>query len=261
MKNKLKIAINAALQAGFEILKIYNSNDFNIKLKDDNSPLTKADLASNKIIISFLSKTKIPILSEESKIISYDKRKKWDVLWIVDPIDGTKEFIKKNGEFTVNISLVVDQNPVLGVIFAPALGLLYFSSDDIGSFKYEIKSDIIDIDKVISDSVKLPIKYKKIYTVVASKSHLNNETKEFVKKLKKEKQQIDIISAGSSLKFCLLAEGKADCYPRFGPTMEWDTAAGQSICNNVGYSTIDQLTKKEIKYNRKNLTNNYFLVS
>ena len=151
MKNKLKIAINAALRAGFEILKIYNSNDFNIKLKDDNSPLTKADLASNKIIISFLSKTKIPILSEESKIISYDKRKKWDVLWIVDPIDGTKEFIKKNGEFTVNISLVVDQNPVLGVIFAPALGLLYFSSDDIGSFKYEIKSDIIDIDKVISD--------------------------------------------------------------------------------------------------------------
>ena len=258
LSQNLKLAINASLLAGKKILEIYNSDDFNLHYKEDNSPLTLADTESNKIIENILEVSNIPILSEEGNILDYPKRKDLKNLWIVDPLDGTKEFVKKNDEFTVNIALVENQKPILGVIYAPALNLLYFSEEKFGSYKLDLNDSIfyeIDYNK----AHRLPIsKNETKYSVVTSRSHLDKETLNYIENIKKFKSYVDTISVGSSLKFCLLAEGKVDCYPRFSPTMEWDTAAGQIICKEAGFELIDQITKKEIVYNRKNLLNNSF---
>ncbi|HET8838031.1 MAG TPA: 3'(2'),5'-bisphosphate nucleotidase CysQ, partial [Flavobacteriaceae bacterium] len=223
----LETAIKASLEAGKRIMEIYNNEDFEVDFKGDSSPLTKADLASHEIIMSYLEKTEIPVLSEEGKGIPYNERKNWKQLWIVDPIDGTKEFIKKNGEFTVNIALVENQIPVLGVIYVPALNELYFADKEDGSFKGSNIEGFSGLEKLKNESVKLPIKNsKEIFTVVASKSHLSPETEEYIRELENKHGKVNSISKGSSLKLCMVAEGKADCYPRFAPTMEWDTAAG-----------------------------------
>ncbi len=257
----LHIAIQAALNAGKEILKVYHSDDFGIEVKGDKSPLTKADLISHKIIHSFLSKTGIPILSEEGRNIAYEKRKKWKKLWIVDPIDGTKEFIKRNGEFTVNIALINNQKTEIGVIYVPVSESLYFSRKNLGSFKTFINSEKFDFDSLISKSYKLPLKNSdKTYTVVASRSHMSKETEEYISEMKKKYGNINIISRGSSLKLCMVAEGTADSYPRFAPTMEWDTAAGQAICEHAGFQVVDLKTNQKMLYNRKELLNNWFLV-
>ncbi len=258
----LKIAIEAAIEASKKILEIYK-NDFEVLIKDDKSPLTAADIASNKIIKNYLEKSNIPILSEEGIHTAYETRKNWELVWIVDPIDGTKEFIKKNGEFTVNIALVKVNEPILGVIVAPVLNQIYFSHYKLGSFKYE-NLDLVkyDINQIIKSSIRLPIKKENNdYKVVASRSHLSKETENFINEIKLSKKNIKIVSIGSSLKLCLVAEGKADCYPRHAPTMEWDTAAGHAICNHAGFSVIDLTTNKPLKYNKKNLLNNWFLVN
>jgi 3'(2'), 5'-bisphosphate nucleotidase len=262
MESNLKIAINAALDAGKAILEIYYSGNFNIEIKGDQSPLTKADLASHKIIISYLEKTNIPILSEEGDSITYNKRKNWSELWIVDPIDGTKEFIKKNGEFTVNIALIKNQEPILGVILAPVSGELYFSTKTKGSFKVQVDLKNYNLDDITNQAKKLPIaqQEKKSFTIVASKSHMSLETQDYLTKLTNIHGEVNLISKGSSLKLCMVAEGKADCYPRFAPTMEWDTAAGQAICNHAGFDVIDWKTKKTMLYNRQELLNSSFLV-
>lgn len=258
----LHIAIEAALEAGKEILEIYKSDDFEIQTKGDNSPLTKADKASHNVIVSYLEKTGIPILSEEGKEIPYDQRKDWKQLWIVDPIDGTKEFIKRNGEFTVNIALVENQKTTLGVIFVPASGELYFSTSTIGAFKVSLDLSTIDIQKIIENAKKLPLeRVEKIFTIVASRSHMSPETEEYVAEMREKYGKVNLISKGSSLKLCMVAEGKADCYPRFAPTMEWDTAAGQAICEHAGFVVTDWNTKDSMLYNRKELLNNWFLVS
>jgi len=258
----LSITIEAALKAGEKIMEIYETDDFDVNLKSDNSPLTKADLASHSIIESFLLKTEIPILSEEGKDIPYEDRKNWNQLWIVDPIDGTKEFINKNGEFTVNIALIEDQKPVLGVIYVPALNDLYFSTIDNGAFKLVNIKRFTSLEDIMNSSSELPLKdNSRPYTVVASRSHLSEETKEYIESLEAEHGNVECISKGSSLKLCMVAEGSADCYPRFAPTMEWDTAAGQAICNHAGFSVIDWKTKEEMKYNRQQLLNNWFLVN
>ena len=261
MKDLLEIAIAASLDAGMEIMKIYESDDFEVGFKKDESPLTKADLASHHLILDYLNKTEISVLSEEGKDISYEHRKQWDRLWIVDPIDGTKEFIKKNGEFTVNIALIENQEPILGVIYVPALKDLYFASKDTGCYLakgVDVNNSIQDVWKVAD---KLPmVSDSKIYTIVASKSHLSKETEEFIKKIQLEKGEVKTLSKGSSLKLCMVAEGKADCYPRFAPTMEWDTAAGHAICKYAGKSVIDMDTGKEMLYNREKLLNNWFIV-
>ena len=258
----LKIAISAALEAAKEILKIYHSDDFEIQLKSDDSPLTKADLVSHQLIESFLKPTNIPILSEEGKDISFNERKDWNVLWIVDPIDGTKEFIKRNGEFTVNIALIENHVPTLGVVDAPVLNQLYFSSKKLGSFKLSVDLNDYDIENLIDSSVKLPlIRENKTYTIVASRSHLSKETLDFIEGIKKDKGDVHLISKGSSLKLCLVAEGSADCYPRFAPTMEWDTAAGQAICEHAGFRVIDWVTQQNLIYNRPKLLNNWFIVN
>ena len=258
----LKIAICAVLEAAKEILKIYHSDDFEVQLKSDDSPLTKADLVSHQVIKSSLKSSNIPILSEEGKDISYDQRKDWSQLWIVDPIDGTKEFIKRNGEFTVNIALIENQKPVIGVVFAPVLNELYFSSNELGSFKVSVDLTDFDVNTLIGSAVKLPLnRENKTYTIVASRSHLSDETVDFIEELKKKKGDVHLISKGSSLKLCLVAEGVADCYPRFGPTMEWDTAAGQAICEHAGFRVIDFETKQDLLYNRPKSLNNWFVVN
>lgn len=256
----LEIAIKGALDAGKEIMAIYESGEFNVEQKGDKSPLTTADTASNVAINNYLKKTDIPIISEENKQIDYEKRKDWNSCWIVDPLDGTKEFIKRNGEFTVNIALIKNRLPVLGVIYVPAQKLLYYA-DDKNAYRQEIEADFESFDHKNSEKIGPKKPSEKIH-VVGSRSHMNENTKNFISEIeKKYGKETEVVSKGSSLKFCLVAEGEADVYPRFAPTMEWDTAAGQAICKAVGLKVIDQKTGQEMVYNREDLLNNYFLVS
>ena len=256
----LNLSVSAALEAGSEIMEIYSSDSIEVEIKEDDSPLTKADLKSNEVILSYLAKSGLPVLSEEGKEIPYNERKKWDRLWIVDPIDGTKEFIKKNGEFTVNIALIENSKPILGVVYAPALNQLYFSTLANGAFKIEDVASWSSCEEMLHNGKKLPISTPATYTIVASRSHLSLDTEKFINNLKEKHGSVEIISKGSSLKLCMVAEGAANCYPRFAPTMEWDTAAGQAICEHAGFKVIDWKTKEQMNYNRKELLNNWFLV-
>lgn len=263
MKKLLQTAIISALEAGKAILDIYNSDNFEIELKSDNSPLTKADIASHNVIVSYLKHTKIPILSEEGKTIPYETRKTWKQLWIIDPIDGTKEFIQRNGEFTVNIALIENQTPIIGVILMPTTGDLYFSTKNFGAFKITLDLKNNNLEPILENARPLPIANNKkhCFTIVASKSHMSPETESYVEEMRHKHGEINLISKGSSLKLCMIAEGLADCYPRFAPTMEWDTAAGQAICEHAGFKVIDWLTKEKMLYNREELLNNWFLVT
>ena len=262
MKQLLHTAITAALEAGKAILEIYHSGQFDVEIKGDNSPLTKADTASHNVIMSYLTETNIPILSEEGRDISYQERKDWKQLWIVDPIDGTKEFIKRNGEFTVNIALIENQRPLIGVIFVPVTGELYFSAKEMGASKVNVDLDNFDVEALISNGKKLPLQREdNTFTIVASRSHMSTETETYVQEMREKHGAVNLISKGSSLKLCMVAEGTANCYPRFAPTMEWDTAAGQAICEHTGFEVIDWGTKKTMLYNREKLLNNWFLVN
>ena len=237
-----------ALEAGEAIMEIY-SRDFSIEYKADTSPLTEADLKSNEIICKRLKKhyPSIPILSEENKIVEYDIRKNWEYYWCIDPIDGTKEFIKKNGEFTVNIALIYKNVPVLGVVYAPVLNDIYSAKQGVGAFKNAKKMPLFvneDISKKIS--------------VVASKSHLSKETQAFIDAL--DAQEIEQVSKGSSLKLCMVAEGVADIYPRLAPTMEWDTAAADAIVRESGKMTYQFESDIPMLYNKENLLNPWFVV-
>lgn len=261
IKEQLNIALKASLEAGHAIMEIYNSNEFDVQAKQDNSPLTKADMASHHVIVKHLEATKTPILSEEGKNLPYEDRKSWQQLWIVDPIDGTKEFIKKNGEFTVNIALIDNGLPILGVVLAPALNTVYFGAKGLGAFKCDL-SEGDSLEEIYKNAVSIPLEGKDgKYVVVASRSHMSPETLDFIKKLEDKHGSVDSVSMGSSLKICLVAEGVADCYPRFAPTMEWDTAAGHGVVAAAGKSLMDWETQKEMVYNREQLLNNWFLVS
>ena len=262
MKELLETAIEAAIKAGAEIMKIY-ANDFAVELKSDNSPLTMADKNANAVINTFLEKTEIPIISEENKQLPYKDRKNNETSWMVDPLDGTKEFVKRNGEFTVNIALIHKNKPVLGVIYVPVTKLLYYAivADGKG-YKTELKNhDFFEV-KIKNDLDKLqPAKANsESIKIVGSRSHNSPETNEFIKSIETQGKEVTIVSKGSSLKFCLIAEGKATMYPRFVPTMEWDTAAGHAICNAVGIKVYKIPGDKELQYNKQNLLNPYFLV-
>lgn len=257
----LQTAIQASLLAGKAIMEVYDT-EFIVDHKDDNSPLTEADRRANDIINSFLISTGIPIISEENRQIDFSERKKWSKCWVVDPVDGTKEFVKRNGEFTVNIALIVDGNPILGVIYVPASKVLYYS-DVKNKFAYKavIESHEENIEAIPALSEVLsPRKVSENFIVVGSRSHMNDETTDYISSLRKDGKNVDVISKGSSLKFCLVAEGAADVYPRFAPTMEWDTAAGHAICNAVGVEVLSQETKEPLIYNKENLLNPFFLV-
>ena len=259
--------IIAAVLAGKEILEVYDTK-FDVEYKDDKSPLTLADKKASDKIIEELKQFDIPVLSEEGVHDSFEIRKNWNKLWVVDPLDGTKEFVKRNGEFTVNIALVENNIPTLGVIYSPVFKDLYFSAKGIGSFKIsrEHFSSFIDsiqtstLENLLSLAQKLPIvSDRKNYVVVASRSHMSTETHQHIEQLKLNHSTVEIVSTGSSIKMCWVAEGVADEYPRFGPTMEWDTAAGQAILQEANAYLIDFETKQPMKYNRENLLNNWFI--
>lgn len=260
MTTNLETAIQAALDAGEAIMNIYNT-DFEVNYKKDKSPLTEADKKANDIINSYLRKTNIPIISEENDEIDYKTRQHWSQCWIVDPLDGTKEFINRNGEFTVNIALVEEGKPILGVIYIPFSKTLYYG--DVlskNTFKAELSSHNTNLSdvQVLSKSLKAKKRTKKM-RIISSRFHMNQETLDFIEQLKYKGNEIEVISKGSSLKFCLIVEGMADIYPRFAPTMEWDTAAGQAICNAIGIDVISQETNKPLLYNKQNLLNPYFI--
>ena len=237
---------NIAKEAGETIMEIYN-RDFSIAYKDDKSPLTEADLASHEVIMRGLEKYGMPILSEEGKEISYEERKKWEYYWCIDPIDGTKEFIKKNGEFTVNIALIHHDMPVLGVVYAPALGDMYAAKQGEGAFKN-------GQELPLSRNSDLSAKTR----VVASKSHLSEETQAFIDAL--DTREVEQVSKGSSLKLCMVAEGEADIYPRLAPTMEWDTAAADAVVRESGKMTYIFASETPVRYNKENLLNPWFIV-
>lgn len=255
-----------ALNSGMAIMEIYKQ-DFSIEYKDDESPLTQADLEANEIICSSLKSLypAIPIMSEENKQISYAKRKNWDFYWCVDPIDGTKEFIKKNDEFTVNIALIHKNTPTLGVVYAPALGEIYFAKKTEGAFIEKIIEH-----KIVPNSKKrLPFIKQENFKVVASKSHLSIETQEFIDQLSIIHPTLTTQSKGSSLKLCMIATGEANIYPRLAPTMEWDTAAADAIVREAGKMTYEYHSKFNIKnsalevplvYNKEELLNPWFIV-
>ena len=252
MENLLQLAIEAALEAGKEIMGIYldPKQDFGIEKKADNSPLTLADKAAHNCIVRYLKQTNIPILSEEGAHLPFEERKTWDRLWVVDPLDGTKEFIKKNSEFTVNISLVEGGSPILGVIYVPAQGVLYSGIVGKGAWKGVGEE---------RESLPLP-KEKEGFVVVASRSHLSPETEEYINQLHQKHDKVQLISSGSSLKICLVAEGSADVYPRFAPTMEWDTAAGDAIARASGRMVVDASSNQPLTYNKPDLHNPWFIV-
>lgn len=250
-----------AMLAGKAILEIYNT-DFDVEKKSDQSPLTAADKAAHEVIVEGLTSTQLPVLSEEGKNIVFEERNQWEAFWMVDPLDGTKEFIKRNGEFTVNIALIENHVPTIGVVYVPVKDTLYLGGENTGAYKID------DFSKAIMDGFavslspknKLPKQYKRPYTLVGSRSHMSEETKSFFDQVRKDKGEVDIISVGSSLKLCMVAEGKADEYPRFAPTMEWDTAAGHAVVLAMGGQVINWTKQEPLAYNKENLLNDWFLV-
>lgn len=265
MIENLSIALRASIIAGNEIMGIYTNpdSDFQIEKKADNSPLTIADKNANERIVALLQRTELPILSEEGKMVPFEERKEWDKLWIVDPLDGTKEFIKQNGEFTVNIALIEKGTPVLGVIYVPAEQVIYFGAVGLGAFKAEVADPLNPhaIDSVFEKAYRIPqMQERDEVIVVASRSHLSAETEAYIQKIKETGRPVDMVSKGSSIKICLVAEGAADVYPRFAPTMEWDTAAGHAIAKAAGKEIyhIDEVTP--LSYNKEDLLNPWFIV-
>ena len=258
ISKNLELSITACLQASKIIMKIYNSGNFDVDYKENDSPLTIADTKAHEIIKTKLESTGYPILSEEGREISFEERKNWKKFWLVDPIDGTKEFINKNGEFTINIALIENNLPVLGVICAPAINQIFYAENGLGAFKSKLYNNI---NQLILNSSKLPLEIKdKKISLVSSKSHLNKKTKNYIDKLKLKHGKIDLISKGSSLKFCLVAEGYADYYPRLAPTMEWDIAAGIAICLNSKCSILVYGSKNNFVFNKEKLFNPNFVV-
>jgi len=269
-------SIQAAIAAGNAINDIYHSEDFGVAYKSDESPLTLADQKSHEIIMSVLTEFDIPILSEEGKDTPYAQRQDWERFWVVDPLDGTKEFIKRNGEFTVNIALVEHRRPVLGTIFVPDRNTLYFAGQDFGAYKMQngpfeeilgTQADSMEnagllLDQIMAQSTRLPVKdpQRTSLTIVGSRSHKTPELEAYVEGKRKTFGNVEFISAGSSLKICLVAEGRADVYPRLGPTMEWDTAAGQAIAEFAGANVYRYDTSKPLIYNKEDLHNPWFIV-
>jgi len=273
-------ALAAAIQAGDAILQVYRG-DIDVTYKEDDSPLTVADRQAHRTIVNCLSSAanaNIPILSEEGKHIPFEERRNWEYFWLVDPLDGTKEFVKRRTEFTVNIALIEKTRPVAGIVYPPAVGTLYLAAEGLGSFKFE---DIEVVEKfllkrqassqqnpglqnVLDVAKKLPFHPPSEMgtdqlNLVGSRSHGIEALSDFVEKMKREYKDVEFVSAGSALKFCLVAEGSADLYPRFGPTMEWDTAAGQCVVEQSGGSVVSMQEKRSLNYNKRDLHNPYFI--
>jgi 3'(2'), 5'-bisphosphate nucleotidase len=262
----LLLAVHAAFEAGLSILKVYRKKIYKTEMKKDHSPVTEADHAAHRIIAWQLEPTALPILSEEGTEVPYHVRKQWKKFWLVDPLDGTKEFIRRNDEFTVNIALIEGQVPVMGVVYAPCLDIMYFASDQLGACRITeySKEDghIQNLTDLMGHAECLPGEIpRRNYTAIASRSHRNEQTDLFIRGLRKDHPGLRLVSTGSSLKFCFMAEGKADIYPRFGPTMEWDTAAGHAIARASGCSVKIYNSADSLSYNKKVLKNPWFIVT
>lgn len=263
LEQYLDLTIEAAIKAGEAIMAVYGS-DFEVLYKADESPLTLADQRANALIMTYLETTDIPIISEENKQVPYETRKDWSACWMVDPLDGTKEFVKRNGEFTVNIALIENGEPILGVIYVPVTQVLYFAiSPQQKAFKIVLKGNDLSVDTIREQAINLKISVNDNgLRVVGSRSHMNSETIKYLEYLKSvTKQTQTMVSVGSSLKFCLLVEGAADIYPRFAPTMEWDTAAGHAICSALDIQVVQESNGAELHYNKADLLNPYFIAA
>jgi 3'(2'), 5'-bisphosphate nucleotidase len=260
----LPCAVWAALAAGREIMDVYAGADFGVETKADRSPLTIADRRAHRVISAGLAASGLPVLSEEGRDVPFEERRGWLSFWLVDPLDGTKEFIKRNGEFTVNIALIQAGTPVLGVVYAPALGDLYTVRDKLGAYKIEaghLKEGDFGLDAIIAAGERLPAPRKDgVFRIVASRSHMTPETLAYVEAEKAARGDVELVSKGSSLKLCLVAEGAADVYPRFGPTMEWDTAAGDAVARASGCLVTQADGKTPLVYNKEDLHNPWFIV-
>lgn len=253
MSFKIEVLKEIAFKAGAAILEVYGT-DFDVEQKDDKSPLTAADKAANDIIMAGLKEmdASIPIISEEIKNMPYSERKDWGACWIVDPLDGTKEFLKRNGEFTVNIAYIVDGKPEQGVVYVPVTDEYYFA-DAEGAWYQKGSEDPMKINAAHPDGDTV--------VIMGSRSHMNEETEKFVEEQKTKFANVDFIAAGSSLKLCKVAKGEAHLYPRFAPTMEWDTAAGQAVVEKAGGKVLRHPEMVPLLYNKEDLLNPYFLVT
>jgi len=268
----LHCAITSAVSAGMAILEVYDSADFGVEKKSDDSPLTRADRRAHAIITADISGFGIPVLSEEGRDVPFAERSQWPQMWIVDPLDGTKEFIKRNGEFTVNIALSEDGMPTLGVIYVPVADTLYFADRTMGAFMLPHcrETEIVqrgsdakgNLEKLLERAARLPMPKDtdRPFTVMGSRSHGTPELEAYVEEMRKKHGDVNFISAGSSLKICLVAQGRADVYPRLGPTMEWDTAAGQAIATASGAQVVRHDNGTPLAYNKEDLLNPWFIV-
>lgn len=266
LEKLLSQAVSAAAKAAVRIMEVYKSGNFQVNLKSDSTPLTIADRDAHDIIRTNLYETRIPMLSEEGRPIHYDERRDWDYFWLVDPLDGTKEFIKINGEFTVNIALIGGTKAILGVVLLPVSATLYFALRDAGSYKIDgfdlhAPPEACSFGQLVKQAQRLPLPDEnRRFTVVGSRSHLAPQMADYIEKLRQKHADLEIIARGSSLKICMVAEGRADLYPRISPTSEWDTAAGQAVAEAAGMEIVNMDTLKPLEYNKMDLTNPPFVV-
>ena len=251
-EESFEVLLGIARDAGKTILEVYERDDFDVSVKDDNSPLTRADRNSNRVICDGLAALheQYPIVSEENKDVPFDTRNSFERFWLVDPLDGTKEFIKRNGEFTVNIALIEDGKPVIGVVYVPVTNVMYYAVRNMGAWK------VSGGQTLRLEAAKFKMTDSSLQ-VVCSRSHLNPETQAFVDAL----DQPGTVSRGSSLKFLILAEGGAHLYPRIAPTMEWDTGAAQCVLEEAGGKVVEYESHTPLKYNKEVLLNPYFLAT
>jgi 3'(2'), 5'-bisphosphate nucleotidase len=279
VQKRMMIALQAALEAGNAILEVYGRPEIARELKEDATPVTEADLAAHARISSILLPAGLPVLSEEGGKVDYQERREWERFWLVDPLDGTREFLRRNGEFTVNIALIVNEQAHAGILYAPLNDLMYFAAEGTGAFRMDEFSKkwpgIEGFEGLAAQSRPLPLETVPErtgegsrkpgegagpYRVVASRSHRNRQTRKYIRKLKKGHGGLEIVSRGSALKFCLVAEGSAEIYPRFGPTWEWDTAAGHAIAEAAGCSVTLADGNSPLRYNKEVLLNPWFIV-
>lgn len=263
MKNEYSIAVQAALEAGQAIMEVYGTGDFGIEVKADHSPLTLADKRAHEIIVSHLAATSLPVLSEEGQHTPYGERSAWKRFWLVDPLDGTREFISRNGEFTVNIALVEESKSMFGVVYAPVINELYVGIPGRGAFRCQVEKNFKQpLDYLLQFACPLPLEFPEEdrFMVVASRSHYNEETRKYVESIDSGGREISLVNKGSSLKICMVASGEAHIYPRMGPTMEWDTAAAHAVVKASGKNVYRSDNGEELHYNKQNLLNPFFVV-
>lgn len=265
-------AVRAAFAAGRAIMEVY-AGPFDVELKADRSPLTKADRNAHAAIERALASTELPVISEEGSPVPVTERQAWGHYWLVDPLDGTKEFVQRNDEFTVNIALMSNTtgvrdplgiaHPLVGVLYAPVTDVLYFAWQDGGAYRQNAAAThgSLPAYERAAMSTRLPIAHpERAFTILASRSHRSPETEAFIARKQQEHDTVAFAFMGSALKFGLMAEGTADAYPRYAPTMEWDTAAGQIICTEAGRQLIDVTTNAPMRYNKNEPVNNWFIV-